>query len=50
MLDLETAGCFFILQEIKQEPKNTANPDVERRSFGSPAQSESQKALSCREL
>jgi hypothetical protein len=50
MLDLETTDCFFILQEIKQEPKNTANLDVERRSSGSLAQSESQKALSCKEL
>jgi hypothetical protein len=29
VLDLETAGCFFALQEIKHKWRNTAKPDVD---------------------
>jgi hypothetical protein len=29
VLDLETVACFCALQEIKFDPKNTANPPVD---------------------
>jgi hypothetical protein len=29
VLDLETVACFLALQEIKLEPKKTANPPVD---------------------
>jgi hypothetical protein len=37
VLDLETTACFLALQDIRQSPKNTANPVVDRRSSGHPA-------------
>ena len=50
MLDLDTVGCFRALQEIRLDPKNVANPPVDRLSSISPAQSASEKALKRVEL
>lgn len=43
VLDLETTCCFLDYYEIKLEPKNTQNLDVDLPSSGSDAQSASQK-------
>jgi hypothetical protein len=45
ILDLETVACFLALHEIKLDPKNTAEPGVDLLSFGDPAQSASENAL-----
>ena len=50
MLDLDSVGCFRALQEIRLDPKNVANPPVDRLSSISPAQSASEKALKSAEL
>lgn len=44
----ETVGCFFERQEMREGPRYTENPVMERRVSRQPAQSESLKALSCR--
>ena len=49
VIDRETTASFYVLQEIRQFPRKTENPEVERRSSRLPAQSELQKALSWRE-
>jgi len=43
--DLETACCFLDFQEMRESPKKTQYPVIERRVSGQPAQSESQKAF-----
>ena len=45
---LEMVGCFFVRQEIRQSPKKTQNPVVDLRVIGQEAQSESEKARSCK--
>jgi hypothetical protein len=45
VFDLDIVGCFRAHHEIRLPPINIAKPPVERRSSGSPAQSESEKAL-----
>jgi hypothetical protein len=40
-LDLETVLCRFDDHETSESPRNTQNPDVERRVSGHPAQSAS---------
>ena len=45
VLDLETVGCFFELQEIKFGPTKMAKPPVARRSSTHPSQSASVKIL-----
>jgi hypothetical protein len=45
VLDHDTVGCFLALQETKFEPRNTANPPVDRQSSIFPAQSASEKPL-----
>jgi hypothetical protein len=50
VLDLEIVAYFFAHQEIILQPRNTANPPVERLSSGHPAQSASEKALTSTEL
>ena len=30
VLDRETTACFLALQEIRQSPRKTENPEVER--------------------
>jgi hypothetical protein len=50
VLERATVTCFRALQEIRLEPKNTANPPVERLSSILPAQSTSEKALTTNEF
>jgi hypothetical protein len=45
VLERATVACSRALQEIRLEPKNTANPPVERLSSILPAQSASEKHL-----
>ena len=40
----ETVRCFLVVQKIKFDPRYMANPPVDRRSSGQPAQSASEKA------
>ena len=42
--DLETVGCFFDFQDMRESPRKTQKPVTERRESGHPAQSESEKA------
>ena len=46
--DLEMVDCFFDFQLIKDEPRKTHSPVVDRRVLGQVAQSESQKPFICR--
>jgi hypothetical protein len=45
VLDLESVACFLALQDIRFDPKNTAKPPIDLRSFGQPAQSTAAKVL-----
>ena len=40
-LDLTTASCFLLLQDIKLPPMTTQYPDVERLFVGEPTESAS---------
>lgn len=46
---LETVVCFFDFQEIKESPRKTQNHVTDLRVSIHPAQSESLKALSCKD-
>ena len=46
--DPEIVSCFLALQVMGLEPKYTIKLVVERRSYGSPTQSESEEADSDR--
>jgi len=46
--DRETVDCFFYFQLIKDDPRKTQNPVVDRRELGQVAQSESQNPFICR--
>ena len=37
VLDRETTACFLALQAMRQSPRNTAKPVVDRLSSGQPA-------------
>ena len=45
VLERETVACFFAFQDMRLEPKKTANPPVDLLSSAHPAQSASEKAL-----
>ena len=45
-LDLETVVCFLDFHEMREEPKNTQNPETDRLVVGQLAQSESAKPAS----
>jgi hypothetical protein len=49
VLDLDAVACLRATQEIRFDPKKIANPPVDRRSFGQPAQSASVNALTRKE-
>ena len=42
----DTVCCFLDFQEMKKEPRNTQNPEIERLMSWQEAQSEFVKALS----
>jgi hypothetical protein len=45
VLDQDTVTCLLELQEIRLGPRKTANPPVDCRSLGHPAQSASENPL-----
>jgi hypothetical protein len=45
VLDLDIVDCFFANNEIRLDPKNTINPQVDFLSSEHPSQSASENAL-----